>query len=124
MRGDAAARQRRTAAQGCLLVPAGVPRVSANPTKNGVLLQVRDLKKHFHIPGGLLVNRQGKMLKAVDGVSFEIRRGETFGLVGESGCGKTTLGQTIVRLYEPTSGQILFDGTDISTLSDDKLRPL
>src|SRR3954468_17899066 len=91
---------------------------------DGVLLQVKDLKKHFRIGGGLFKNRQGKQLKAVDGVTFDIRRGETFGLVGESGCGKTTLGQTIVRLYEPTSGQIIFDGNDISGMSDDKLRPL
>src|SRR5207249_5073604 len=70
------------------------------------------------------MNRQGKSLKAVDGVSFEIRRGETFGLVGESGCGKTTLGQTIVRLYEPTGGQVFFDGADISQMSAEKLRPL
>src|SRR5436190_2537743 len=98
--------------------------MTTNPSTNGVLLKVQNLKKHFKIGGGLIVNRQGRMLKAVDGVSFEIRRGETFGLVGESGCGKTTLGQTIVRLYEPTSGSILFDGIDISALSDEKLRPL
>ena len=93
-------------------------------TTNGYLLEVKDLKKHFKIGGGLLRNRAGQTLKAVDGVSFGIRPGETFGLVGESGCGKTTLGQTIVRLYEPTAGQIWFEGTDISQLPDGKLRPL
>ena len=98
--------------------------MTTNPSSDGVLLKVQDLKKHFKVGGGLFVNRQGRMLKAVDGVSFEIRRGETFGLVGESGCGKTTLGQTIVRLYEPTSGHIVFDGTDISGMSDEQIRPL
>jgi oligopeptide/dipeptide ABC transporter ATP-binding protein len=98
--------------------------MTATSTTNGVLLKVTNLKKHFRIGGGLIVNRAGRVLKAVDGVTFDIRRGETFGLVGESGCGKTTLGQTIVRLYEPTSGNIVFDGIDISALSDEKLRPL
>ncbi len=98
--------------------------MSANTATNGTLLEVKNLKKHFQIGGGLIRNRRGKTLKAVDGVTFDIKRGETFGLVGESGCGKTTLGQTIVRLYEPTSGAIVFDGVDISKLSQDQLRPL
>jgi len=92
--------------------------------ENPVLLQVVNLKKHFQIGGGLFRNRRGKTLKAVDGVTFEVRRGETFGLVGESGCGKTTLGQTIVRLYDPTAGQVIFDGVDISQMSQERLRPL
>jgi oligopeptide/dipeptide ABC transporter ATP-binding protein len=98
--------------------------VSANGSVNGYLLEVKDLKKHFKIGGGLLRKRAGQILKAVDGVTFGIKAGETFGLVGESGCGKTTLGQTIVRLYEPTSGQVFFDGADISQMSAEKLRPL
>ncbi len=98
--------------------------MSTNGTADGTLLAVKNLKKHFKIGGGLFKNRAGQVLKAVDGVTFDIKRGETFGLVGESGCGKTTLGQTIVRLYEPTSGQIIFDGTDISELREEKLRPL
>ncbi len=98
--------------------------MSANPQSNGALLEVKDLKKYFKIGGGLFRNRAGKILKAVDGVTFDIKQGETFGLVGESGCGKTTLGQTIVRLYEPTSGQIIFEAHDISTMSEDRLRPL
>jgi oligopeptide/dipeptide ABC transporter ATP-binding protein len=95
-----------------------------NNNTGGVLLQVKDLKKYFQVGGGFIFNRQGKTLKAVDGVTFEVKAGETFGLVGESGCGKTTLGQTIVRLYDPTSGQIIFDGTDISQLNENQLRPL
>ena len=95
-----------------------------NHNTGGTLLKVDNLKKHFQVGGGLIFNRQGRTLKAVDGVSFEVKAGETFGLVGESGCGKTTLGQTIVRLYEPTSGEIIFDGNDISQMSDEQIRPL
>ncbi|MEZ4500685.1 MAG: ABC transporter ATP-binding protein [Thermomicrobiales bacterium] len=86
------------------------------------ILRLESVKKYFRIGGGFL---QGNPLTihAVDGVSLSIRRGETFGLVGESGCGKTTLGQTIVRLYEPTEGRILFKGDDISHLSASKMRP-
>ena len=74
------------------------------------LIQVRDLCKYFPI-------RRHAVLKAVDGVSFDIYRGETVGLVGESGCGKSTAGRCLIRLYEPTSGQVLYDGKDISKLS-------
>ncbi|AGK60413.1 oligopeptide/dipeptide ABC transporter, ATP-binding protein, C-terminal domain protein [Archaeoglobus sulfaticallidus PM70-1] len=78
------------------------------------ILQVRNLKKYFPVKG--LFFTKG-YVKAVDGVSFEILRGETFGLVGESGCGKTTVGRTILRLIEPTDGQILFEGKDIMKFS-------
>lgn len=77
------------------------------------LLVVRNLKKHFPLSRGLLA-RHRPVLKAVDGVSFSIRRGETLGLVGESGCGKTTVGRTILRLYEPTDGQVFYRGEDIT----------
>jgi len=86
------------------------------------ILRVKNLKKYFKIGGGLL-GGEGLSIRAVDDVSFFVRPGETFGLVGESGCGKTTLGQTIVRLYDPTEGQVIFDGTDISTLSPRQMRP-
>jgi len=85
------------------------------------LISVRNLKMYFPVGGGLLSKK--KLLKAVDGVSFDLYPGETFGLVGESGCGKTTVGRTIVRLYEPTDGQILFDGEDIARLSEKEVLP-
>jgi len=84
-------------------------------TEDKVLIQIEGLKKYFPIHKGFL-GRRKEHVKAVDGVSFDIKRGETFGLVGESGCGKTTLGRTLVRLYEPTSGQVLYHGTDITKL--------
>src|SRR5258706_2672192 len=87
------------------------------------LLQVRGLKKHFPIVGGLL-RRQIGTVYAVDGVDFDVNEGETFALVGESGCGKTTLGRSILRLIEPTSGTITFAGRDITQISADELRPL
>lgn len=80
---------------------------------NKDLLVVKDLKKHFVARKGF-ISKNSVYLKAVDGVSFTLKKGETLGLVGESGCGKTTLGRTVLRLYEPTSGQIFFDGEDIT----------
>ncbi|MDI3317513.1 MAG: dipeptide ABC transporter ATP-binding protein [Bacillota bacterium] len=88
-----------------------------------VLLDVRDLKKHFPITGGLLGRVTG-WVRAVDGVSFHIRRGETMGLVGESGCGKSTTGRLVLRLIEPTSGQVLFEGRDIYRLGREEMRKL
>lgn len=86
------------------------------------LLIVRNLTKHFAPPQGLL-SREGKRIRAVDGVDLDIHVQETLGVVGESGCGKTTLGRTIMRLVEPTAGQILFEGTDLVPLSRRQLRP-
>jgi oligopeptide/dipeptide ABC transporter ATP-binding protein len=87
-----------------------------------VALEVRDLKKHFLMRKGLLQYAGGTVF-AVDGVSFAIRAGETLGLVGESGCGKSTVGRTILRLIEPTAGSIRVDGSDITRLSKTELRP-
>jgi len=86
------------------------------------LLQVRNLTKYFYKNEGLFGQRK-QTIRSVDGVSFDIYRKETLGLVGESGCGKTTVGRTITRLYKPTAGQILFDGEDISTLDKKGLMP-
>jgi oligopeptide transport system ATP-binding protein len=87
------------------------------------LLQVTGLKKHFPVYGGLL-RRQVATVYAVDGVDFEIRKGEVFSLVGESGCGKTTLGRAVLRLTEPTAGKIVFEGIDVMALKDAGLRRL
>jgi len=84
------------------------------------LLEVKDLTKHFHISGGL--GHAAGTVRAVDGVSFSVRRGETVGLVGESGCGKTTTGRCILMLERPTSGSILFEGNDLTHLGERALR--
>jgi oligopeptide transport system ATP-binding protein len=86
-----------------------------------VLLEVRDLVKHYPVSGGLLGRSVG-VVRAVDGVSFAIRRGETLGLVGESGCGKTTTGRCILQLERPTSGSVFFEGQDLTALGPDALR--
>ncbi len=88
------------------------------------ILEVRNLVKHFPITKGFIVQRQVGAVKAVDGVTFSIRRGETLGLVGESGCGKTTTGRVILRLMEPTSGEALFEGRNIFKLSKEDLRKM
>jgi oligopeptide/dipeptide ABC transporter ATP-binding protein len=88
---------------------------------NGELLQVDEVVKYFPIHAGFLSRTVGHV-RAVDGVSFAVKRGEAFGLVGESGCGKTTLAQTVIRLYKPTAGRILFDGQDIAGLGSAQLR--
>src|ERR1043165_43228 len=80
------------------------------------LLQVRDLVKHFPVEGS------DDVVRAVDDVSFDILAGETLGLVGESGCGKSTVGRCILRLYEPTSGEVLFEGQNLFNLPNDKMR--
>jgi oligopeptide/dipeptide ABC transporter ATP-binding protein len=87
------------------------------------LLAVRGLRMHFPVKSGVFMREQG-LLKAVDGVGFSINEGETLGLVGESGCGKTTLGKCIARLYEPTAGNILFRDADITRLSQRELKPI
>ena len=88
---------------------------------NDVLLEVDNLVKHFSIGGGFGGGRAAQV-RAVDGVSFTIRRGETLGLVGESGCGKTTTGRCILQLERPTSGRIVFEGVDLTTLEHNALR--
>lgn len=85
------------------------------------LLRVKNLKQHFPVHGGILFREIG-MVYAVDGISFSVNKGETLGLVGESGCGKTTLGRSVIRLYRPTDGEIIFDGVDITGLHQKDIR--
>src|SRR5436190_5746493 len=95
---------------------------------SGPLLSIRDLKVHFDLGGGdafsrlINPNSEKRVVKAVDGVSIDILPGETLGLVGESGCGKSTFGRAILRLTQPTSGQVLFRGGDLARLSKGQLR--
>ncbi len=93
-------------------------------SSNGNLVELEDLRVWFPIKSGIVLDRHVGDVKAVDGVSFAIRRGETLGLVGESGCGKSTIGRAIIRLYEPTGGRIFFDGEEITKLKETQLRPL
>ena len=97
--------------------------VPGNGADEGALLQVTGLKKYFPILGGLL-RRQVGSVYAVDDVSFDIRKGEVLGLVGESGCGKTTLGRSIIRLTEPTAGTVVFGGVDVTALEAEPLRKM
>lgn len=87
-----------------------------------VLVEIKDLVKYFPVKKGIFAPNNSNV-KAVDGISFTINKGETLGLVGESGCGKTTCGRTIIKLYEPTAGQIIYDGKDISKLSPRQMLP-
>lgn len=89
--------------------------------KETILLETKNLQKHFLVKD--FFGRKRNAVKAVDGITFQIRKGETFGLVGESGCGKSTLGRTLIRMYDPTDGQIIFDGQDITKLQGTQLQP-
>jgi peptide/nickel transport system ATP-binding protein len=88
------------------------------------ILELKDLTKYFPIKGQGIFSGTKGLVKAVDGVSLTVKRGETVGLVGESGCGKTTVGRTVMKLYEPTSGQIIFDGEDITNINRKDMKPV
>ncbi len=89
-----------------------------------VLLEVDEVTKHFPITEGIVFKHEVASVRALDGVSLQVRRGETLGIVGESGCGKSTLARVMMRLLEPTSGSVVFDGQDITRLSQQGLRPV
>jgi oligopeptide transport system ATP-binding protein len=114
MSADTAAATRTAAA-------AGAKGDGANGSDHDVLLRVDDLKMHFPIRRGVLQRVVGAV-KAVDGITFEVRKGETLGLVGESGCGKSTTGRVILQLYKPTSGRVFFEGEDLTSLHGEDLR--
>src|SRR5215470_5653839 len=96
--------------------------MTTNGHSEGDLIQVRDLKMYFPVTRGIIIQRQVGAIKAVDGVSFSIKKGETLGLVGESGCGKSTTGRAILQLYRPTGGEVVFQGTDLTKLKGEDLR--
>jgi peptide/nickel transport system ATP-binding protein/oligopeptide transport system ATP-binding protein len=98
--------------------------VSTNGAKGNHLIEVRDLVKHFPLTKGILFRKQVGAVQAVDGVSFDVVEGETLGLVGESGCGKSTTARLLTRLLEPTSGSINYKGQEIARLSRNDLKPL
>ncbi|MBL8117248.1 MAG: dipeptide ABC transporter ATP-binding protein [Anaerolineae bacterium] len=96
---------------------------AANGSKE-VLLSVSNLKKHFPITSGIIFQRQVGAVKAVDDVSFNVFKGETLGVVGESGCGKSTTGRTVLQLYKPTSGSVVFEGKELTTMPGEELRKM
>ena len=97
---------------------------SAPAGSGDVLLELRNVVKHFPLKSDKLISREREYVHAVEDVSLQVRRGETLGLVGETGCGKSTLARCVARLYPVTSGQVIFDGSDITTFSARRMRPL
>ena len=91
-------------------------------TSSDTILEVEDLKMYFPVTSGIVFQKKVADVKAVDGVNFTLKKGETLGLVGESGCGKTTAGRTILQLYKPTEGSIKFNGTELNGLKGNSLR--
>ena len=97
---------------------------NASSPDGDILLEVKNLKMYFPVSSGILFQRNVAHIKAVDDVSFFVKRGETLGLVGESGCGKTTTGRCILQLYKPTEGQVIFEGQDLTALSTRQMRTM
>src|SRR5438046_7499116 len=96
----------------------------SSASRSDPLLRIEDLKVHFPIREGIIIERHVGDIRAVDGVSFDLKKGETLGLVGESGCGKSTTGRAIVRIYKPTAGRIDFDCIDVAGLGGAALRQM
>jgi oligopeptide transport system ATP-binding protein len=103
-------------------MPTTETRGQAQASDGNILLEVKNLKMHFPVTSGIVFQRAVAHIKAVDDVSFYVRRGETLGLVGESGCGKTTTGRCILQLYKPTGGQIVFEGQELTKLNTRQMR--
>ncbi len=93
-------------------------------TMSETLIEVKDLKMYFPVPKGIVLRRKIGDVKAVDGLTFSIRKGETLGLVGESGCGKSTTGRALIQLYKPTTGEVIFHGTDLTKLPPEQMRQM
>jgi oligopeptide transport system ATP-binding protein len=108
---------------GWILKPGDIAKMSTDINNNNVLLRVDNLMMHFPIRRGVF-QRQVGAVRAVDGVSFQVKRGETLGLVGESGCGKSTTGRTILQLYKPTAGEVYFDNVNLVTLKGEQMRKM
>ena len=106
-----------------MTTPLDKPTETSVPSADAVMA-VTGLTKHFPVTRGIIYRQRVGLVRSVDDVSFEVARGETLGIVGESGCGKTTTARMLVRLLEPTAGQILFDGRDITHLRTGAMRPL
>ncbi|HUN09473.1 MAG TPA: ATP-binding cassette domain-containing protein [Aggregatilineales bacterium] len=104
------------------MTAAAPAKTGANSGGKEALVQVRGLKKHFPITSGIVIQRQVGAVRAVDDVSFDVFKGETLGLVGESGCGKSTTGRTVLQLYKPTAGTVTFEGRELTALSSEELR--
>jgi oligopeptide transport system ATP-binding protein len=104
------------------MTAAAPAKTGAGSGKKEALVQVKGLKKHFPITSGIVIQRQVGAVRAVDDVSFEVFKGETLGLVGESGCGKSTTGRTVLQLYKPTAGTVTFEGRELTALSAEELR--
>ena len=100
------------------------PQAAAEQSGDGALLEISDLKVHFPVKRGLIFDRTVGVIKAVDGVSLEIKPGETLGLVGESGSGKTTTGRAILQLVKATEGAVNFEGKDLISLSNNEMRQM
>ena len=105
-------------------MPEAAASSAAASANDDILLEVKDLKMYFPVSSGMLFQRTTAYVKAVDGISFTVRRGETLGLVGESGCGKTTTGRCILQLYKPTAGQVIFEGQDLTQLKTKQMRAM